>query len=83
MANFEAFCRTKKLISNLFFLKSDHLQSLNCFPRCFDLINLGESPRNWTLAQNAVLQSMANLPSSTFTAHPIFYTKPIICRDVK
>ena len=59
------------------------LQSLNCFPRCFDLINLGESPRNWTLAQNAVLQSMANLPSSTFTAHPIFYTKPIICRDVK
>ena len=25
MANFEAFCRTKKLISNLFFLKSDLL----------------------------------------------------------
>ena len=25
MANFEAFCRTKKLISNLFFLKSDQL----------------------------------------------------------
>ena len=23
MANFEAFCRTKKLISNLFFLKSE------------------------------------------------------------
>ena len=23
IANFEAFCRTKKLISNLFFLKSD------------------------------------------------------------
>ena len=27
MANFEAFCRTKKLISNLFFLKSDQLLS--------------------------------------------------------
>ena len=25
IANFEAFCRTKKLISNLFFLKSDYL----------------------------------------------------------
>ena len=24
VANFEAFCRTKKLISNLFFLKSEH-----------------------------------------------------------
>ena len=26
MANFEAFCRTKKLISNLFFLKSGHIK---------------------------------------------------------
>ena len=25
VANFEAFCRTKKLISNLFFLKSDSI----------------------------------------------------------
>ena len=25
MANFKAFCRTKKLISNLFFLKSEHV----------------------------------------------------------
>ena len=30
MANFEAFCRTKKLISNLFFLKSDLVFMLCC-----------------------------------------------------
>ena len=29
IANFEAFCRTKKLISNLFFLKSAYLLSLH------------------------------------------------------
>ena len=28
MANFEAFCRTKKLISNLFFLKSDAMLNM-------------------------------------------------------
>ena len=29
MANFEAFCRTKKLISNLFFLKSEVLMPIH------------------------------------------------------
>ena len=33
MANFEAFCRTKKLISNLFFLKSEVLYF--CISTCF------------------------------------------------
>ena len=30
IANFEAFCRTKKLISSLFFLKSVYISVANC-----------------------------------------------------
>ena len=45
MANFEAFCWTKKLISNLFFLKSDsiskpHDQAPMIPPRSFTLLQL-------------------------------------------
>ena len=39
MANFEAFCRTKKLISNLFFLKSEYVHVGPTQVKCRHLIS--------------------------------------------
>ena len=61
MTNFETFCRTKKLISNLFFLKSD-------FEHCIKNTKLNVAIVNFQIASSAndLINKIMKTPRVTY-----------------